>query len=283
MERNGGTQEIRYTPAPNPDAPGRLGREEIAYPFYRVRIPLEMRPVPGGPAARAGVRSGDLLLAVDGVNIVNFYELAGAFIFVERPLELTLQRGNGTVVCRVKPEPVPGAPTSWKLGIPFPSESAAMGEPMPDSPAARAGLKAGDVILQRNGEPVADAAGVATLVRETRDDRIVKESFLDRDGKRTNNSLGVGAVLYSYDHQGALEKVTYQDTEGNPVRCIGGYAGYKDVKDQDGATVSRTFLGTDGLATEIAGGYSEIRYIYDEAKQLTATRYYDLNGKQVNQ
>ena len=158
VERNGVTQEIRYTPAPNPDAPGRLGREEIAYPFYRVRIPLEMRPVPGGPAARAGVRSGDLLLAVDGVNIGTFYELAGAFIFVDRPLELTLQRGNETVICRVKPEPVPGAPTAWKLGIPFPGENAAMGEPMPDSPAARAGLKAGDVILLRNGEPVADAA-----------------------------------------------------------------------------------------------------------------------------
>ena len=60
-----------------------------------------------------------------------------------------------------------------------------------------------------------------------------------------------------------------------------GYAGYRDTKDEDGTTVVRTFLGTDGLATEIAGGYSEIRYQYDEMKQLSSTRYYDLNGTQV--
>lgn len=132
-----------------------------------------------------------------------------------------------------------------------------------------------------NDQPVTDAAGVATVVREMKDDRVVKERFLDPAGSRVNNSLGVAEILYSYDHQGALEKVAYQDTEGNPVNCIYGYAGYRDVKDEDGATVSRTFLGTDGNATEIPGGYSEIRYLYDEAKQLTSTRYYDLNGKQI--
>ena len=132
-----------------------------------------------------------------------------------------------------------------------------------------------------NDEPVADEAGVVTVVREMKDNRIVRESFLDREGKRTSNSLGVGAVLYSYDLQGALEKVTYQDTEGNAARCTGGYAGYRDSKDEDGATVSRVFLGTDGTPAETNGGYSEIRYFYDETKALTAVRYYDLSGKQV--
>ena len=128
---------------------------------------------------------------------------------------------------------------------------------------------------------VADSAGVATTVREMKDDRIVKESFLDSEGKRTNNRLGVGAVLYSYDFQGRLEKVLYQDTESNPVRCSEGYAGYVDKKDEDGATTSRILLGTDGQAAEVSAGYSEIRYFYNEYKQLSSTRYYDLNGQQV--
>ena len=131
------------------------------------------------------------------------------------------------------------------------------------------------------GGIITDAAGVATLVREMKDDRIIRESFLDSEGKRTNNGLGVGGILYSYDQQGALEKVMYQDTEGNPAQCSGGYAGYRDARDADGVTVSRTFLGTDGLAAETPGGYSEIRYFYNEFKQLSSTRYYDLNGKQV--
>lgn len=132
-----------------------------------------------------------------------------------------------------------------------------------------------------NNEAVEDRAGVAATEREIKDERIVRERFFDKDGKRTNNELGVAEILYSYDHQGSLEKVNYQDTEGNPVRCVRGYAGYRDVKDEDGATVSRTYLGTDGSATEVQDGYSEIRYLYDETKTLTSTRYYDLNGKQV--
>ncbi len=132
-----------------------------------------------------------------------------------------------------------------------------------------------------DGKPIADDSGVVTTVREMKDDLIVKESFLDGDGNRTLNSAGVGAVLYGYDLQGSLETVTYQDTEGNAVRCLSGYAGYRDTKDDDGATVARTYLGTDGMPVEIPGGYSEIRYSYDSTKTLTSTQYYDLNGKQV--
>lgn len=130
-------------------------------------------------------------------------------------------------------------------------------------------------------QPVADAAGVTATVREMKDGLVVKESFLDRDGKRANNSLGVGAVVYGYDGQGSLVKVTYQDTEGKPAVCRDGYAGYRDEKDGDGATVSRTFLGPEGTPAETAGGYSEIRYFYDDAKTLTSAKYYDLAGKQV--
>ncbi len=132
-----------------------------------------------------------------------------------------------------------------------------------------------------NDAVVTDSAGVATLVQEMKDGRVTKESFLDSEGKRINNKQGVGAVLYSYDAQGGLEKVLYQDTEGNPALCSGGYAGYIDAKDGDGTTISRTLLGTDGKAAEISGGYSEIRYFYNEYKQLSSTRYYDLNGQQV--
>ena len=78
-----------------------------------------------------------------------------------------------------------------------------------------------------NGNIVADSNGIATVVREMKDDRIVKESYLDGDGNRVNNSLGVGGIQYSYDLQGAIEKVSYLDTEGNTARCSDGYAGYR--------------------------------------------------------
>ncbi len=132
-----------------------------------------------------------------------------------------------------------------------------------------------------NNEIITDDAGVVTTVQETKNDKVVKERFLDRDGKRVNNGLGVGEILYTYDPQGRLDTVSYLDTAGNPVRCNKGYAGYRDTKDEDGITIIRTFLGTDGTPAETNGGYSEIRYNYNEIRQLSSTQYYDLNGKQI--
>ena len=132
-----------------------------------------------------------------------------------------------------------------------------------------------------SGQKVSDSAGVATLVQEMKDDRVVRERFLDAAGEATVNNLGVAAVQYGYDHLGRIETVSYLGADGQPAKCSKGYAGYRDQRDDDGATTVRTFLGTDGMPTEIPGGYSEIRYFYDESKQLAATRYYNLNGSQV--
>ena len=132
-----------------------------------------------------------------------------------------------------------------------------------------------------NGEIITDSAGVATYVQESKNERIARERFLDADGKRVNNEKGIGEIVYSYDAQGRLDTISYLDTAGNPAVCNDGYAGYRDTKDEDGITIIRTFLGTDGLATETRGGYSEIRYSYNEIKQLSSTQYYDLNGKQI--
>ena len=136
-------------------------------------------------------------------------------------------------------------------------------------------------LYDMNDEPTADSAGVVTTEREMKDSRIIRERYLDKEKNRICNEIGIGEILYSYDQQGSLEKVSYLDTEGNPALCTKGYAGYRDTKDNDGSTVSRTFLGTDGMPVEIPAGYSEIRYFYDDMKQLSSVRYYDLNGKQI--
>ena len=62
VERGKEKLVVRYTPVENPDAPGRLKREKIGYPFFSVRIPIELHPVKVGVADRAGIRSGDILV-----------------------------------------------------------------------------------------------------------------------------------------------------------------------------------------------------------------------------
>lgn len=132
-----------------------------------------------------------------------------------------------------------------------------------------------------SGNKVADASGVATVVRVMQDDRVSRERFLDVNGQPTVNELGAGTVVYGYDHAGRLETVTYQTTEGVTAACNKGYAGYRDTLDDDGATLTRTYLGPEGLPVEIGEGYCEIRYYYDAMKNLTGKRYYNANGTQV--
>lgn len=132
-----------------------------------------------------------------------------------------------------------------------------------------------------SGGKVTDEAGVATLVQESRDGQVIRERFLDASGQPVVNGLGVEAIQYGYDHQGRLETVSYQNTDGTAAECTRGYAGYRDSFDENGFPASRTYLGTDGLPTAVDTGYSEIRYFYDASGVLTETRYYDPDGKQV--
>ena len=48
--------------------------------------------------------------------------------------------------------------------------------------------------------------------------------------------------------------------------------------DGDGFVLSRVFLGKDGKPANTVAGYSEIRYLYDENRQVSRTEYYDVNG-----
>ncbi len=132
-----------------------------------------------------------------------------------------------------------------------------------------------------NGNRIAVEPGVFALKREVKNGLVVRESFLNENGEAVLNGQGVGAVLYGYDHLGRLEKVSYLDLTGASCLCRGGYAGYRDTRDADGAVVSRAYIGTDGLPAETAEGYSEVRYTYDETKNLVMTGYYDISGTQI--
>jgi len=58
---------------------------------------------PGYPASRADVKSGDIVLAVDGEEVLGWQDLTHLVAISSGELELTLQRGSETVTTRVNP------------------------------------------------------------------------------------------------------------------------------------------------------------------------------------
>jgi len=154
---------------------------------YRVRS-----VAPGSPAARAGVRSGDVIVSVDGAAIdsQDAFETALASRGPGRPMKLVLRNGGSDRTVTVQGQ----APPS-DLGVQILREQVGIGvSPVRggvritvtdnNGAAARGGIETGDLLLALNGERVAAVNDVNRV--------------LQRDHSRTTLWMEVGRDRYAY-------------------------------------------------------------------------------------
>jgi regulator of sigma E protease len=125
-------------------------------------LPVVGIPETDAPAARAGLRSGDLIREVSGVPVEDWSQLEKAYATAENPARLRVERGSPGSVQTLEIE-VPAPGTLAKLGV-IPA-TALISQVSPGSPAERAGLRPGDLILTADGAPVGSFASFAQTVR----------------------------------------------------------------------------------------------------------------------
>lgn len=111
---------------------------------------------PQGPAAAAGVQAGDMVLAVNGAPVGDWYSLwkEVAWTAQERaPVALSLRRGDADLAVTVTPVEA----SNWALGTHAFSplgiagrvpKTLIVGAIDPSGPAARSGLESGDIIRE---------------------------------------------------------------------------------------------------------------------------------------
>jgi aminopeptidase YwaD len=143
------------TPQPAIPVPHRLG---IAFDPQEAQqnIAVVVQVVPGSPAARAGIRAGDRITKMAHWDAGRVDDLQTIIRVAKNPLAIRIQRRN-------TPDPIPlsiellGDPVrlgiSWQIDAAMPN-SLAITHVVPDSPADRAGLKVGDIVMSLGGKAI---------------------------------------------------------------------------------------------------------------------------------
>jgi hypothetical protein len=167
--------------AQTPQLPSRLGvswRREDG-PGDGVRL---ARVVAGSPAEEAGLLPGDRILEFAGREIRSGDDLSGAVIAAENPATLVARRAGSPEPLTISVE-LDGSPL--RLGITWRVDDAEPGTiiltyVVPGSPAARAGLTAGERIYQIGGRDFADQEEFANLASTLTEPL---ELLVERDGQ----------------------------------------------------------------------------------------------------
>ncbi len=105
--------------------------------------------VPDSPAASAGIQPGDRIVELAGAKNPTWREvLVQAAIYAGRPVQVTVERGGE--VLQVEVTPASDRRAGFVGWVPY--DSPVVLAVAPDTPAARAGLRPGDALLELDGE-----------------------------------------------------------------------------------------------------------------------------------
>ena len=190
--------------------------------------------VPGGAAETAGLKPGDRIVQFNGTENPKWDTINGdALLSPDQPLPMVIDRNGQRMNLTIKPTAhTENGDTAGFLdftpdygGLPVVIQDVTV-----DSPAAAAGLRAGDHVAAVGGEKVRSAAQVTTYIREHADqplqitvDRKGQTQQLTTDSKRlANGKLGVtisdefplhrvgpvGAAAYAYRFNTEIIKLT---------------------------------------------------------------------------
>lgn len=249
-----------------------------------VGVIMEYGPItgirPGSPADLAGLREGDLFLSLHGEPLGDPLLLPHQLrSWYGQEIEITVKRPSEPQPVTVKATPVPPTTFDWEwpgtmpnapmtaeaLGVAF-SVSSVVKEVVPDSPAAKAGIQAGDklVALQVQSKKESSQRDSKTKAKEAEEVKI------------DNEMVTWPVVTQVFQHIAADESISLTYQRGNSV-------GTAVVTPQDSEVTQpdRGFVFASYSEIHAASSFSEAVYLGLRQTWEDATRVVGLLRKLV--
>ena len=216
--RDGKKMEITYIPKVNPAAPGSLKSEGLAWPYFTVRIPVQVIPAKNSIASKAGMKKGDIIAAVNGIPLQSPAEFQHLLdIAGDMELDLTMIRDEKEFTVKVRSTVIPGLPekfTRFMIGANLAQTPAGVlvESAVFSSPAHKAGLTNGDKLIsaalpgEKAPEQIKEVAAFIRKIRSFKDKPFV--IHFERNGKKMQAAVTslkvvprtIGVSVAVYDH-----------------------------------------------------------------------------------
>jgi len=238
VERDGKPQTVTYRPVDNPNAPGRLGSEKIAWPYFIPIIPIEIYPEKGSVAEKAGIKSRDIIIAIDDEPISDYYDYQTRLNYATgRDVKLTVRRGNETLHFNVRPEPIANLGedlSNYVVGLTLTKnpgkEGISVFKTLKGYPGELAGIHANDTVTALDGQQIDTVPDFIKIIQQSKGNP-VKLTLL-RGGETLDFTVSaqkivpqsIGADITLFDHPSPVEQfvstidMTYKSLRGILVR-----------------------------------------------------------------
>ena len=190
--------------------------------MYGVQVPpppVVRHVLPGGAAEIAGLQPGDRIVSFDGNTNPKWKTVADdALLSPGQPLPLEVERNGQRLSLTIKPTPhtEEGETVGFLDFLPdYGTVPIVVRVVEPNTPAAEAGLKAGDRIVNVNNEPVKSAEQVTQYIRDHKGQPITLRV------ERSGSMVDITATPKFLNPQETRERLGFQPDEEIPYQRIG--------------------------------------------------------------
>ena len=165
-----------------------------AYPAYLRRPAVIGSVTAGSPAEKAGFLPGDKIVKIQGIENPTWEQVPIRILLnANQQVDVTVQRGAQLLENKIVPQPA-GEERGGDAGG---SAAEVITVVEPGRPAARAGIKPGDMLLTANNTPIKEMKSLVDLMQTVKDQPM--QLALLRDGKELN--ITVKPALFEGEQQ----------------------------------------------------------------------------------